>query len=146
MLLDLVWSYKVVFLLWRYLGAVQCFDGGYLVNACCGFYAPHVVTSVQAQRRPSLARPKRPGGNEECCESQPLVHSHIASPFATQCQTRSVPPCASAVTDFGGLHFAWDQQGALWRRASAQFHGVYLCVFRCPTRAAPLPSGTHCSV
>ena len=33
-------------LLLRYLGAAQCIDGGYLANACCGFDAPHVVTSV----------------------------------------------------------------------------------------------------
>ena len=34
---------KVVFLHWRYRSAVQFFDGGHLVNACCGFNATHVA-------------------------------------------------------------------------------------------------------
>ena len=100
-----------------------------------------VVPPMQRVQVPASANPS----SAECCAFPPLVHhtsllhSH-SSARHVQAQRRPlviVLACVSAVADFGGLHFARDQQGAFGEERQHNFTAS-ASAFRAPQ------SGHHC--
>ena len=147
---------KVVFLLGRYLVAVHCLDGGYLVNACCAFYATSAFRPIQqaqgasipGKKARSLPMPAHPTNNAVSLSHHSITHRitiHITVPDTLElseslwslfCHApqlwQTLVGCALRVIN--KVPYGQELQHNFTADTSA---------FRAPQRLPPLPSQPH---